>query len=639
MINLLSLFANLSPKKKWFYLLFLFGCINLKSQTDTIRIKELLKNIKEKYRNEPKEADAYLDTVIPLLKENIRSKKEPQKFYISKLIKCFRVKGIIAHVQYKNDDALNSYLKGLRLSELFNEREEYLTFLNQISTLYVDLRLYGFAEQYLVKAIPLEEELLAKNKNDQSSILRVSNEYNNLAGIYYVKKKYPEAQKYYKSCLKFKISEDLEPDRYYIYYNLATSFIETNNADSAKKYLEITSLLSKKANDGIACHKIYYFSLAYIEYLNKNYKKAINYFKQKSVLDSKEENYLDINAYEGIVKAAHELKDYPTEALYLSKIKVFNEKVILETLGNFEIENERKYNTNQKQNEINDLIVQKNKFEFDALIDKNNKKYLTYITLLFALLIIILIYVAFILIKRNKSQKTVNSILYANNTELQEKAELIKEQSIEITRHQSQMNPHFIFNSLSGIQSMVINNENDKALSQLIDFSTLMRITLANSEKDLILLDNELAFLTQYIEFELKRFKKKFAYELFIDEKLDLKNTLIPPMLIQPFIENAIKHGGLNNTENGKLTINFKIIGENCLEVIVEDNGKGLKNGSGLQSAGVHAMNITKKRLNLLQEKYKVDCGNLLEIINASDTDKNRSGVSIIIRLPYLKNF
>ena len=201
----------------------------------------------------------------------------------------------------------------------------------------------------------------------------------------------------------------------------------------------------------------------------------------------------------------------------------------------------------------------------------------------------------------------------------------------EMSALRSQMNPHFLFNSLSSINDYIMHEEPRLASRYLTKFSKLMRTILNNSKEKLISLEDELKAIDLYIEMENLRFKEKFEYRRLIDPSLDLNNVHIPSMLIQPYIENAIKHGLRNSKKEGVLTLNISE-SEGQIHIIIEDNGIGrieamkLKSiqGPGRKS---HGMDITSDRIKLLNKIHKIDAK--IEI-----TDKeNPSGTKVFLRI------
>lgn len=188
------------------------------------------------------------------------------------------------------------------------------------------------------------------------------------------------------------------------------------------------------------------------------------------------------------------------------------------------------------------------------------------------------------------------------------KEALLRAQVSELERSalQAQMNPHFIFNSLNSIQSYIANNENDKANRFLAKFSRLIRAMLNNSRSAKITLQEEIDSLTLYLELEKMRFKEKFDFEIMVDEDLDPSEIKLPPLLIQPYLENAIIHGLAQTRSQGKINLYYLLDG-NYLLATVTDNGIGIeqskKQKSGKESLHKSVgMSITQKRLEILDE-------------------------------------
>jgi ligand-binding sensor domain-containing protein len=169
----------------------------------------------------------------------------------------------------------------------------------------------------------------------------------------------------------------------------------------------------------------------------------------------------------------------------------------------------------------------------------------------------------------------------------------------------SQMNPHFIFNVLNSIQSAITQQKEEKSLSLLAKFAKLVRATLNNSRESEISLADEMNYLSSYLDLELVRFPDKFNYKISCDKSIDKHNYMIPPMLIQPLIENALKHG-LSSRKDGGGEIKIKIWKqEDYLYVSVQDNGLGLHHNK-IRSHKSVALKIIKERLELINKDKKI---------------------------------
>jgi tetratricopeptide (TPR) repeat protein len=181
----------------------------------------------------------------------------------------------------------------------------------------------------------------------------------------------------------------------------------------------------------------------------------------------------------------------------------------------------------------------------------------------------------------------------------------------EMKALRAQMNPHFIFNSLNSIADYIGKNDISTANSYLTKFAKLMRVILENSEQKEVSLADDLNALELYMQLEAKRLNNTFTYSIVVNEDIDQANTLVPPLLLQPFVENSIWHGLSNKKDDGKIII--RITSENgMLTCVVEDNGVGIQqtvnadNGAhtGKKSLG---MKITRERIEVINETKDVN--------------------------------
>jgi len=201
---------------------------------------------------------------------------------------------------------------------------------------------------------------------------------------------------------------------------------------------------------------------------------------------------------------------------------------------------------------------------------------------------------------------------------------------------QLQMNPHFIFNALNSIQGSITPDNIKVARLQLAKFSKLMRATLENAREDAILLEEEIATLTNYLSLEQFSQGNTFDYEIIIEENLDPEAISLPSMILQPFVENAIIHGVAHLENRGKIVVHFSRKGKR-LSCVIEDNGIGRAKAKQLKSqiAQNHksvALDITKERLDLLRTGKAVK--NSLQIIDLKDTEGAACGTRVELIIP-----
>ncbi|MCD4696158.1 MAG: histidine kinase [Bacteroidales bacterium] len=226
--------------------------------------------------------------------------------------------------------------------------------------------------------------------------------------------------------------------------------------------------------------------------------------------------------------------------------------------------------------------------------------------------------------------------------EEQKKAEVSKQLAeLEMKALLVQMNPHFTFNAINSIQNYILDNDVDTALTYLSDFSKIIRQTLENASKDFITLAEEIDFLKRYLHMEKMRFDDQFEHKLKIEPSIDADITQIPPMVLQPYVENAIKHGLRHKKGMGKLIIQFSIKDVDVLLCTIEDNGIGRKaskkiNSSIRKNHNGAGMNITKTRIGKLNEVYKNHTYNV-KVTDLYGENNQSLGTRIEIFLPLLQ--
>ncbi|MBX3255195.1 MAG: histidine kinase [Chitinophagaceae bacterium] len=212
----------------------------------------------------------------------------------------------------------------------------------------------------------------------------------------------------------------------------------------------------------------------------------------------------------------------------------------------------------------------------------------------------------------------------------------IKNKKIALQSLRREMNPHFIFNSLNSVNQYIAENNELEANKYLTSYSSLMRNVMENSGKDLVPLNVETDHLKKYLELEHQRFREKFDYIITESKDIDAEATLIPNMLIQPHLENAVWHGLRYKDGKGKLLLEFQKKGKR-IDVIVTDDGIGITKSRLLktenqklhQSRGI---NNTMERISLLNDIYKMDISVKAEEIN----NNQDTGTRVIISIPII---
>jgi len=475
--------------------------------------------------------------------------------------------------------ALEYFKKALNIDSLNKDKSLYSARLNNIGMVYLKMGKPNETINYLNKALEIDKEL----NNNFNIALR----YNNLGKAYLALNQYNDALIYFTKKFDFDNKS-------------------SNNNDLASDFLNLANV---------------YFKLKNINKALESYYKSINIAKQINSPDLIIENYYQLSelykvkndfskAYSYIVKY-QQLKD----SIY--SVENYNKLIDLQNRSQIEI----------KEAEIN-LLLSDKRLKILELKQKeteiSHQQTLRYWVITLFTVIIISLIILF-LYYRNKSQNNKQSLEYNLNLYMQKALS-------------QQMNPHFIFNTLNSIQYFLLNNDKLSSNKYLTKFAKLMRITLDNSQNEIIPLSKEIESLNLYIELEQMRFDNKFSFEIVNNVTIDEDLISIQPLIIQPFVENAIWHGIMHrkNSEGGKLKIQFNII-HNSLKCIVEDNGIGRKKADEFkkQNKPEHislGTQITESRIDLINKLHK---GKLnINYTDLCDENNNSTGTKVEITFP-----
>ncbi|PST82667.1 sensor histidine kinase [Pedobacter yulinensis] len=299
--------------------------------------------------------------------------------------------------------------------------------------------------------------------------------------------------------------------------NLATAFSQNKQPDSAIRYYRMGIEMEKALSNGKR-------SSIYYKGLTEAYKTKGEFSNALAAIDS-----------------AYQIDLENTAAMEVMKVAELHEK----------------YETKKKDKNIADLN-DRNKLNETIIKQQRWTLFLMGIIFLAAVSLFYIIY-------RQQRLREKNKLLRSQNEKL------VLEQKVL----QVQLNPHFIFNAIANLQSLIASAQTEKSVCYLSSFSGLLRGVLEQSRKDFIEIGEEVASLTNYLRLQQLRYTDAFDYQITVDDGLSLGDTLIPPMLIQPFVENSIEHGFRNINYKGLVKISFKR-NEDTLVIEIDDNGSGL---------------------------------------------------------------
>jgi LytS/YehU family sensor histidine kinase len=236
-----------------------------------------------------------------------------------------------------------------------------------------------------------------------------------------------------------------------------------------------------------------------------------------------------------------------------------------------------------------------------------------------------------LILKRRNERLRLEHVLELQLAEFQQRTAELQMQALR-----AQMNPHFIFNSLNSINDFILQNNRKQASEYLTKFSRLVRLILQNAQAVFISLESELEALQLYLELEALRFDHHFSYTLNIEEDLDTSVLKVPPLIIQPYVENAIWHGLMHKKEKGHLEVAIRQQ-DNVLYCTICDDGIGRQKASQLKSglAATHksmGMQITADRIAMLGKSESANPH--ITIHDLTLADGRSAGTEVILKIP-----
>ena len=558
------------------------------------------------YRNEYEKALAYFNSALEIA--NLINDTEL-------ISECMSEIGIVYKNQGDYDQALNYYNQALELAKQSTDTSWIAVCQINIGNIFKEKGFLIIAQKYYTDALVIMETL-GQNR-------RISACYQNIGEIYGKQLDYQKALSYFAKALDLAKTTNDKVREISVYLNIGEINIKTGQYNEARSFLEKAIQLYDET--GYQHERDNCYKLMGDSWLNEmDFNKAIDYYEQalkisqlkndKTSFAEIEGNmgmaYLKLNNYpkaldlfksslqaaknqgslELIIKAnlnladIYEILGQPQQAIQFYKVH----SQLKDSLFNAEKyraikEMEVKYESEKKEQQLT-ILTEKNEIQQLKLSRRNQ--------MVFALItgILLLILVGYLM----RNQNLLKS----------------KHKAIELEQRllRSQMNPHFIFNSLIAIQSYIYKKEPVIAGDYLAKFAELVRLILENSRVEFVSLKKEIETLENYLELQILRFEKKFDFSVNLLNQIETENTMIPPMFAQPFIENAIEHGLRHKTEKGHLKIIYSVINSNCIKITIEDDGIGREKAGEIKKREQHhslALDITKERLTILSKKYK----------------------------------
>jgi tetratricopeptide (TPR) repeat protein/anti-sigma regulatory factor (Ser/Thr protein kinase) len=519
--------------------------------------------------------------------------------------------------------ALNNYLNALHTYEQSgDEKNMAIEFIN-IGLVYNHLGDYNKSLEYQLRALDISKK--------SGDLYNVQNELGNIGETYDDLGNKTRALSFFREAIA--INEKIDNNR-----GIASNLINTGilyngigNYDSAFFYLKKALKLYRLLNDK------YGMSNA-LSYISNSYLKAPDEVINRQGIRLQERYEKAIELQQRSLQMASEIGNLSTEGDGWSNLSdiYIHKKDFAKALNAFKIHIAIRdsISGNEKKSEINRIVMQ---YDFDkkeaatkAAADKLQtlasaeikRQRIVKNTVAFGAAILLAASVfIFIFYKRKRDAE-----------EQQKEAEYkVEVAETEMKALRAQMNPHFIFNSLNSIGDYISKHDVTTANYYLGKFAKMMRLILENSEHTQVSLADDLNALELYMQLEALRLNDKFTYEIKVDEEIDQENTMVPPMILQPFVENSIWHGIAHNEGKGNILIEIKKENE-MIHCMVEDDGIGRKidemNHNAKRSFG---LKITKSRIEIMDKLKKTKGG-----VQLFDMAK---GTRVEVKFPLALNF
>ncbi len=420
------------------------------------------------------------------------------------------------------------------------------------------------------KSLALEKQLEKIAKHLDNENIRLTNLLN--IGVSFANlEKLDSALVYYElgKILAFQLQDDEQLTL--IHYNIGTVYDRLNiEVEAEESFKTAIALARKTKQQHVVIRSLHMLGRLFLEGGKLN--KAQNYLNDALELANDEGILLDVMwNYEYLSKVTEAKGNYAEALTFHKEYSQLSDSILntskIETIKNLE----EKYESEKKEQAIQ-LLEEQTKLQD---IQLSQQKTITVILIVLSIAIIVILFLLY--------QQ------YRNNQE-------VKQWKMQQKMLRSQMNPHFIFNALTSIQNFVINEESELATSYLAKFAVLTRKVLEVSREESISLQDEISVIKEYCVLEGMRFNRQIDLQITSEPEIDLESTQIPPLLLQPFIENSLKHG-FKDLETGKIDIFFKK-NYNRLLIEITDNGRGFQ-----QTTSTHnslSMEIVKERLALI---------------------------------------
>lgn len=550
-----------------------------------------------------KEVKSNIKDSLIQLKNILNNPSEVSELKTSKRSILFKM-GNLQRALGEYSNAVDNYEKSLALSVNSNDKLLEAHVLNSLGGLYYEIGEYDQGVEYCKDALLIYENNFPEKKSDICLL------YANIGNFKIVKQDYTQAVDYLNKALALNKEIDNEYYNSLILSGLGYANLYLENVEASEEYFKKgieSAVIAKNTASEVANLA----SLGDLWIQRNNLTKAEYYIYQANrKLNDVGEIHVKKEVLESLVKLHKAKKEYKKAFEYQEVFVNMKDSIFSMSLKNKLAQASLNIDNIKKEKAILELKVENERKVFQLRRTR-------YIILFSSILFIMILIVLFFFIQRNR---------YKNKIKLN----VLENKMIRL-----QLKPHFIFNVLSSIQNFMTKNDSMKASAYLSKFARLIRNVLNASRTSFTPLSHEIKMLGYYLELQQLRFDNSFDFSFKLGNVKNPDYIFIPPLIVQPLIENAVEHGLKNIDYQGVLTVSFELLNDQQLKVVIEDNGVGLNiegtNNQELKSVKKSvSLKIIKQQIELFNSRKE---GGEYNIFFANG--KNKKGTKVELIIPF----
>lgn len=503
-------------------------------------------------------------------------------------------------------DAVSNYEKGLSLAVKHSMLLTEARILNSLGGVYVETESYGKGLDYIKEALAIYKKHYSDRKQDICLLLA------NIGNIQVEMGIYDKALINLNEALR--LNQEIENDYYFslIYSGIGLCYLKRKEFNAAIQNLDL-AMKSSQASGNTPSEIANMANLGSVFIEQKDYATADSILHEAlSKATTTDDKYLIKEVLSVLIELNQSKGDFETSFKYQEQLIAVKDSLFTKDLNNQLAISELNYENVKKEKEILALKVENQRQSYQ--LNRNR------LLIIIGLIVVLLLGLGLVVLTQRNKLRNTRKI-----AELQNKM------------FRSQMRPHFIFNVLSSIQTYMSNNDGKKAAVFLSKFARLMRNVLEQSQIDFNSMSHEINILSYYLELQQLRFEDGFDFNFDIDERIDPDIYLIPPLILQPILENAIEHGFKNAKNRGNIDIVFRL-NNSDLFIEITDNGVGINSGKEKAASANSLVETESLSMKIIGEQldfYSKRLKNAYFMKHEDLSQFGKHGTKVTIKMPY----